>query len=68
MKVTFPLENENTSLVSLLQMRANQQPHKVAYIFLNNGEECEKTTYYELDQKAREIASSLIKVTRRLQS
>jgi acyl-CoA synthetase (AMP-forming)/AMP-acid ligase II len=48
------------SMVDLLSYRAQNQPDKRAYTFLQNGEiEEVSLSYRELDQKARAIASSL---------
>ncbi|ACB53106.1 AMP-dependent synthetase and ligase [Crocosphaera subtropica ATCC 51142] len=48
------------NLVRILQQRANYQPSKTAYIFLDRGEseQC-SLTYEELDKKARELAAIL---------
>jgi acyl-CoA synthetase (AMP-forming)/AMP-acid ligase II len=47
------------TIAALLSMRAEQQPHYVAYTFaLDNGERIE-VTYAELDQQARAIAGPL---------
>lgn len=48
------------SLINLLQYRARQQPEKVAYKFLSNGEtETSRLTYKDLDIQARAIAVQL---------
>ncbi len=50
----------NISLVEILRQRAQYQPDKQAYIFLQNGEtESGTITYGELDRQARAIASQL---------
>ena len=49
-----------TSLVDILQWRAMNQPHQVAYRFLLDGEYDEVClSYQELDQRARSIAALL---------
>ena len=49
-----------SNLVDLLIQRAKNQPHKVAYTFLQDGETKEITlTYQELDHRARAIAAYL---------
>ena len=51
-----------TTLVDLLQYRAETTPDKVAYRFLRNGQSDEVSiTYAELDRRARSIAVSLRK-------
>ncbi|BAJ03955.1 amino acid adenylation domain-containing protein [Shewanella violacea] len=51
---------EQTSLVAVLQHRAQITPNKVAYIYLENGEDIEvPITYAELDCRARELAAQL---------
>lgn len=53
------IENQPT-LVHLLKERAALTPDKVAYIFLEDGENKEvKITYRELDQRARRLAATL---------
>ena len=48
------------SLVEILRQRAQNQPDRQAYIFLQNGEtESGSLTYGELDRQARAIASHL---------
>jgi len=48
------------TLVDLLRCRANQEPHKTAYIFLADGEtEAGSLTYQELDRRSQAIASQL---------
>ena len=48
------------NLIQLLQSRAIQQPERLAYTFLLDGEEEEShLTYGELGQQARAIAASL---------
>ena len=47
----------SSTLVNLLHYRAQYQPEKKAYIFLQNGEtESGSLTYGELDRQARAIA------------
>jgi acyl-CoA synthetase (AMP-forming)/AMP-acid ligase II len=49
-----------TTLVELLQQRAQNQPDKLAYTFLVNGEtEKASLTYAQLEQQARIIAAKL---------
>ena len=62
----MPLNQKNTapqtsnSLVDILQQRAQNQPDRQAYIFLQNGKtESGILTYSELDRKAKMIASHL---------
>ncbi|MGL5807802.1 MAG: AMP-binding protein, partial [Xenococcaceae cyanobacterium] len=51
---------EYSTLIDLLQDRSAQQPEKIAYIFLKDGEtESGSLTYGELDRQARAIASKL---------
>jgi acyl-CoA synthetase (AMP-forming)/AMP-acid ligase II len=46
--------------VEVLQRRANEEPDKKAFIFLDQGEvEADSLTYSELDQQARQIAAHL---------
>lgn len=46
--------------VELLQMRAQTQPHKISYTFLEDGETIgQEITYKELDQRAQTIATRL---------
>lgn len=48
------------SLLEILRYRAQHQPNKQAYIFLQNGEtESGSLTYGELDRQARVLASNL---------
>ena len=50
----------SSSLVAILWQRAQNQPDRSAYIFLQNGEtESGRLTYGELDRQARAIASHL---------
>ncbi|NEQ64889.1 MAG: amino acid adenylation domain-containing protein [Symploca sp. SIO2D2] len=50
----------SSSLVDILLQRAQNQPDKKAYIFLQNGEtESGSLTYGELDRQARAIAADL---------
>ena len=52
--------NKFSTLVELLRYRASNQPERIAYIFLRDGETEEaRLTYGELDQNAREIAAHL---------
>lgn len=54
------LQQENISLIEIINYRAQYQPDKKAYIFLQNGEEeSASLTYGELDRRARAIASRL---------
>ena len=49
--------HQRSSLVEILQQRVTEQPHKTAYIFLQDGESpSEQLTYQELDRQARKIA------------
>ena len=49
-----------SSLVEILQYRAQAQPNQVAYVGLENGEaESGRLTYLELDRQARAIALQL---------
>ena len=49
-----------TTLVALLQHRAQQQPHAVAYVFLLDGErQTEQITYLQLHQQAQRLAARL---------
>lgn len=46
--------------VEVLQRRANEEPDKKAFIYLDQGEvEADSLTYSELDQQARQIAAHL---------
>jgi acyl-CoA synthetase (AMP-forming)/AMP-acid ligase II len=47
------------TVVSLLSMRAEQQPHRVAYTFAPDDGSRVDLTYSELDQQARAIAGQL---------
>ncbi len=52
-----------TTWVDLMQYRAQKHPHRLAYIFLEDGEtETERWTYAELNQRAQAIAAHLQKV------
>ncbi|MDP2097881.1 MAG: amino acid adenylation domain-containing protein [Methylobacter sp.] len=49
-----------TSLIAILQLRAELQTHRTAYTFLENGEHPTKSlTYGELDLQARQLAAQL---------
>ncbi len=49
-----------TTLVELLRLRAQNQPNKVAYTFLKDGETEEASlTYAQLEQRARMIAAKI---------
>ncbi len=49
-----------TTLVDLLRYRSGQQPSKIAFTFLKDGEtESDNLTYQELDRNARAIAAQL---------
>jgi acyl-CoA synthetase (AMP-forming)/AMP-acid ligase II len=53
-------EIKHLTLVDSLRDRAKQQPDRIAYIFLKDGETKEETiTYQQLDQQAKAIASQL---------
>lgn len=53
-------KSQLTTLVDILQHRANSQPQKRAYLFLEKGErEADELSYYQLWEKASLIASSL---------
>jgi acyl-CoA synthetase (AMP-forming)/AMP-acid ligase II len=53
-------DHKFSTLLELLISRAQNQPDKVAYTFLQDGEtEAGKLTYKELDQQARAIAHQL---------
>ncbi|BAZ50352.1 amino acid adenylation [Nostoc sp. NIES-4103] len=59
-KSFFELPVEFSTLVELLQWRANKQPQQQAYTFLVDGEvESSYLTYKELDRQARLIATLL---------
>jgi amino acid adenylation domain-containing protein/non-ribosomal peptide synthase protein (TIGR01720 family) len=48
------------SLIELLRLRAERQAHRVAYTFLENGEQALKSmTYGELDLQVRQLAAQL---------
>lgn len=64
MTVSFNFTEQNlpisATLVDILQQRAQYQPNKTVYKFLEDGEnELGSLTYQELDQQARAIASIL---------
>jgi len=49
-----------STLVTLLQRRVAEQPHRLAYTFLQDGEQEERSlTYAELDHLARAIGATL---------
>lgn len=53
-------ENNNWTLIELLCYRAQNQPDKTAYTFLDNGEiESISLTYEQLDRQSRQIAAKL---------
>lgn len=59
MSIPFPLDSGSTT-IDLLQWRATQQPNKIAYEFLQDGNDESLTlTYGELSQQARAIAQAL---------
>ena len=62
MKPSDPFDSSSIStLVDLLQYRANETPHKKAYSFLEDNGSIEKSlTYLELDRSARAIGRQLI--------
>jgi acyl-CoA synthetase (AMP-forming)/AMP-acid ligase II len=49
----------HSTVVSLLMMRAQQQPCRVAYRFVPERGDAQEVTYSELDQRARAIACML---------
>jgi len=54
------LFSNSASLVELLRLRAERHPQRMAYIFLENGEQpAESLTYGELDVQARQLAARL---------
>ncbi|MEM9276849.1 MAG: AMP-binding protein [Cyanobacteria bacterium P01_F01_bin.143] len=54
---------QETNIVEILQQQAKTKPEKIAYIFLEDGENKEiKLTYQELDLQARAIAAQLQKL------
>lgn len=54
------IKQESTSLIEIIHHRAEYQPNKQAYIFLQNGEEeSASLTYQELDRQSRAIATHL---------
>jgi acyl-CoA synthetase (AMP-forming)/AMP-acid ligase II/acyl carrier protein len=60
MNTCLNLSAQPLHLVDLLRQRAQNQPDKTAYIFLENGEtETGSLTYRELDQQAQAIATTL---------
>ena len=55
------------NVVEILKRSAKKHPNKVAYVFLEDGEGKEvELTYFELDQAARALASSLQKTLKRV--
>lgn len=60
MNTALNLSTQPLHLVDCLRQRAQYQPDKTAYIFLENGEtETGSLTYRELDQQAQKIAATL---------
>jgi natural product biosynthesis luciferase-like monooxygenase protein len=54
------ISNQSKTLVELLRQRAAQQPNRIAYTFLAEGDRKETSlTYADLDRRARSIASLL---------
>ena len=54
------LKNLQQTLTELLRYRADSQPDKMAYIFLEDGDhEAGSLTYKELDERAKSIAGKL---------
>jgi acyl-CoA synthetase (AMP-forming)/AMP-acid ligase II/3-oxoacyl-(acyl-carrier-protein) synthase/acyl carrier protein len=55
-----PLETRAQTLCELLQLRAREDGERIAYTFLEDGEqEAGSLTYGELDRRARAVAASL---------
>ena len=55
--MSFDISTTATSLLEILSSRAQSQPTRQAYIFLQDGEtESGSLTYGELDRQARAIA------------
>ena len=53
-------ETIHSSYISILRWRAEHQQHKLAYVYLEKGEqESERLTYASLDQKVRSISTYL---------
>src|ERR1700741_519107 len=59
MTSTHQKTSRASSMIELLTLRAQDSPHKSAYKFLTGGEETENLTFYELDKRARAIATRL---------
>jgi acyl-CoA synthetase (AMP-forming)/AMP-acid ligase II len=60
LKLSPTLPSHIITLVDLLLYRAQHQPKKIAYTFLQDGEiEAARLTYEELDRRARAIATHL---------
>ena len=58
------MEQKLTSLIAILQERAKNQPHQLAYRFLKDGEQEEVSMTYEmLDRRARSIGARLQALT-----
>ena len=54
------MTNKYSTLIALLKHRACSEPHKTAFLFLEDGEtETETLTYRQLDERARAIAATL---------
>jgi len=55
-----PFDREFSTLVEMLQVRADKQPHQIAFNFLQDGEDnCITINYAELDARARALAVRL---------
>jgi amino acid adenylation domain-containing protein/non-ribosomal peptide synthase protein (TIGR01720 family) len=54
-----------STIIDVLQWRAKNQPNKIGYVFLNDGEiESASLTYRELDYRAKLVATLLIRYAR----
>ncbi|WP_013334465.1 fatty acyl-AMP ligase [Gloeothece verrucosa] len=53
------IKSESFTLLNLLAHRANKEPNKIGYKFLQRGETVSKITYLELELQAQVIAYSL---------
>lgn len=54
----FPNQIQSENLIDLIQKRAIEQPNRIAYTFLGDGENITlDLTYKELDQKARSLGA-----------